>query len=169
MVQWTQNQKEAIYSRNSNLLLSAAAGSGKTAVLVERILQLILSDGRDIDRFLIVTFTNAAAGEMRERINRALHDAIEEGTWDEAHLRRQIQLLDRAHISTIPPFAWMWLGILPPDRDRPGFPYWGQHRDYPFKLEALEELMERIRKEDQHFLELVRCTVAIEMMLVCKI
>lgn len=157
MVQWTQNQKEAIYSRNSNLLLSAAAGSGKTAVLVERILQLILSDGRDIDRFLIVTFTNAAAGEMRERINRALHDAIEEGTWDEAHLRRQIQLLDRAHISTIHSFCLdvvrKYFHLIEID---PVFRIGDSTETTLLKLEALEELMEEeYAKEDQHFLELV--------------
>ena len=73
MIKWTDNQQLAIDSRNSNLLLSAAAGSGKTAVLVERIIQLIIKDNKDIDRFLIVTFTNGAAGEMRERIGKALY------------------------------------------------------------------------------------------------
>ena len=63
---WTEDQKKAIYEKNNNILVAAAAGSGKTAVLVERIIQKILNDGIDIDRLLVVTFTNAAASEMRE-------------------------------------------------------------------------------------------------------
>ncbi|MCR1899693.1 helicase-exonuclease AddAB subunit AddA [Irregularibacter muris] len=105
MVQWTDSQQLAIDSRNKNLLVSAAAGSGKTAVLVERIIQLLVKDEVNIDGFLIVTFTNAAAGEMRERINKALFEAIEKGLGKESHLRRQIQLLDRASISTLHSFC----------------------------------------------------------------
>jgi ATP-dependent helicase/nuclease subunit A len=66
MVMWTNDQKSAIDARNSNLLVAAAAGSGKTAVLVERIIQMIIKDQINIDKLLIVTFTNAAAVEMRE-------------------------------------------------------------------------------------------------------
>ena len=73
-VTWTEEQKQVIETRNTNLLVSAAAGSGKTAVLVERILSLITDAEHpvDVDRLLITTFTKAAAGEMRERISRAL-------------------------------------------------------------------------------------------------
>lgn len=70
---WTESQKKVIDRRERNILVSAAAGSGKTAVLVERIIQKITQDKVDIDKLLIVTFTNAAAAEMRERIR----DAIE--------------------------------------------------------------------------------------------
>lgn len=73
-VKWTEKQREVIDSRNRNLLVSAAAGSGKTAVLVERIIQMI-SEGDaplDIDQLLVMTFTNAAAAEMRERIGAAV-------------------------------------------------------------------------------------------------
>lgn len=68
---WTKKQKQVIDARNRNLLVSAAAGSGKTAVLVERIVQLISDSTHpiDIDKLLVMTFTNAAAAEMRERIN----------------------------------------------------------------------------------------------------
>ena len=71
---WTKDQQKVIDTRNTNLLVSAAAGSGKTAVLVERILSLITDAEHpvDVDRLLITTFTKAAAGEMRERISRAL-------------------------------------------------------------------------------------------------
>ena len=67
---WTEDQKDAIEARGGNILVSAAAGSGKTAVLVERVTQRILDRENPVnaDRFLIVTFTRAAAGEMRERI-----------------------------------------------------------------------------------------------------
>lgn len=75
---WTKEQQEVIRLRNRNLLVSAAAGSGKTAVLVERILNKIMDPDHpiDIDRLLIMTFTRAAAGEMKERISRALENAL---------------------------------------------------------------------------------------------
>ena len=69
---WTKAQKETIETRDKNILVSAAAGSGKTAVLIERIRQLIIRDKVDIDRFLITTFTNAAAAEMKERLEKAI-------------------------------------------------------------------------------------------------
>ncbi len=72
-VNWTKEQKAVIESRNRNLLVSAAAGSGKTAVLVERIIRMITGDSPiDIDRLLVMTFTKAAAAEMRERIQAAI-------------------------------------------------------------------------------------------------
>ena len=73
-VRWTEEQQQVIDARNKNILVSAAAGSGKTAVLVERIIQMISDETKpvDIDRLLIVTFTNAAAAEMRERIAAAI-------------------------------------------------------------------------------------------------
>ena len=75
---WTEQQRQAIEQRGKNLLVAAAAGSGKTAVLVERIKRLILEDGCPIDRMLIVTFTNAAASEMKEKIRRAVSQSIGE-------------------------------------------------------------------------------------------
>lgn len=72
---WTESQKKVIDRRERNILVSAAAGSGKTAVLVERIIQKITQDKVDIDKLLIVTFTNAAAAEMRERIRDAIEKA----------------------------------------------------------------------------------------------
>ena len=100
MTQWTAGQRAAIDARNDSVLVSAAAGSGKTAVLVERVLSLLREGGR-IDRMLIVTFTRAAAGEMRERIGRRLE---EEGVRD-AHLRRQAMRLNRAAICTLHVFC----------------------------------------------------------------
>lgn len=77
-MKWTKEQQEAIELRGKNILVSAAAGSGKTAVLVERIKRLILEDSCSVDRMLIVTFTNAAASEMKEKIRKSLSDILDE-------------------------------------------------------------------------------------------
>ena len=69
---WTREQQEAIETTGKNILVSAAAGSGKTTVLVERIINLVLHEGADIDRFLITTFTKAAASEMKQRLEAAI-------------------------------------------------------------------------------------------------
>jgi len=100
-VQFTPAQQQAINARNRELLVSAAAGSGKTAVLVERILRMIASDGLSIDRMLIVTFTRAAAGEMRERLETRLTEAAE----GDARLMHQADLVASAQISTIHSFC----------------------------------------------------------------
>lgn len=102
---WTKEQLEAIQRRNCNILVAAAAGSGKTAVLVERIKKLILEDGVSIDRMLIVTFTNAAASEMKEKIRSALYQEIEADPAHSERLRKQLALLPRANISTFHAFA----------------------------------------------------------------
>ena len=101
---WTDEQKDAIEKKGSNILVAAAAGSGKTAVLVERIIQKIINQGIDIDKLLVVTFTNAAAVEMRERILDAIYKKIDENPNDE-NLKRQIILLPRANICTIHAFC----------------------------------------------------------------
>ena len=75
-VKWTKEQLQAIYEKDSNILVAAAAGSGKTAVLVERIIHKIIDEKVDIDRLLVVTFTNAAAAEMRERVLEAIYKKI---------------------------------------------------------------------------------------------
>ncbi len=99
---WTKEQQAAIDARNDAVLVSAAAGSGKTAVLVERVLSL-LKEGASIDRMLIVTFTRAAAAEMRERIEKALSEQ------EDAHLRRQAARMNRANISTLHAFCQKFL------------------------------------------------------------
>lgn len=105
-MQFTPEQQKVIDLRNKNILVSAAAGSGKTAVLVERILGLILDEKNpvDIDRLLIVTFTNAAASEMRERIGNAIEAKLSEQP-DNVHLQRQSTLLHHAQITTIDSFC----------------------------------------------------------------
>ena len=103
---WTSEQKQVIDLRDRSLLVSAAAGSGKTAVLVQRIIERICDESHpvDIDRLLVVTFTNAAAGEMRERVQAAIAKRVEENP-DNTHLRRQEVLAGHAHITTIDSFC----------------------------------------------------------------
>ena len=101
-MQFTDKQLEVITTRHKNILVSAAAGSGKTSVLVERILSMITDKENpvDIDRFLIVTFTNAAAAEMRERIHARILKGLEENPADE-NLQKQSALIHNAQITTI--------------------------------------------------------------------
>lgn len=103
-VKWTKEQEMAITEKGSNILVAAAAGSGKTAVLVERIINKIIKEKIDIDSLLVVTFTNAAASEMRERILDAIYKKIEEMP-DDTNLQRQINLLNKADICTIHAFC----------------------------------------------------------------
>src|SRR5690606_27659824 len=91
IMNWTKEQLQAIEIKDKSILVSAAAGSGKTAVLVERIKKLILEDGISLDEMLVVTFTNAAASEMREKIV--------------ASIPEQIHNIHKSHISTFHSFA----------------------------------------------------------------
>ena len=103
---WTKEQQQVIDLRGCNMLVSAAAGSGKTAVLVERIISRIMDEKEpvDIDRLLVVTFTNAAAAEMRERILAALEEKLEQYP-ENMHLQRQVTLVHHAQITTIHSFC----------------------------------------------------------------
>lgn len=106
MPRWTQAQSDAINARNSNILVSAAAGSGKTAVLVERVLKIITdkNDPINVDRLLCVTFTNAAAAEMKARIASRLEDIIREDPSD-VNAQRQMSLLPSAKLCTVDSFC----------------------------------------------------------------
>lgn len=101
---FTEEQSEAIHRKGANILVSAAAGSGKTTVLVARIINKILNEKVDIDKLLIVTFTDAAASEMRERILKSLYNEIDKNPDDE-NLQKQLMLINKAHISTITSFC----------------------------------------------------------------
>jgi len=101
---WTEGQLQAIEARGSDLLVSAAAGSGKTAVLVERVIRRIIEEGQRIDRLLVVTFTNAAATEMRQRVGAAIAKKLEEDPGN-TYLQEQMALLPRADIKTIHAFC----------------------------------------------------------------
>ncbi|MEK5184128.1 UvrD-helicase domain-containing protein [Solibacillus sp. FSL W7-1324] len=106
-VQWTDVQWKAIYASGHDILVSAAAGSGKTAVLIERLIQKILApeDKRiDVDELLVVTFTNASAAEMRNRMAEALEKELAQNPSNH-FLRRQLSLLNKAQISTLHSFC----------------------------------------------------------------
>ncbi|MBU3142633.1 helicase-exonuclease AddAB subunit AddA [Clostridium sp. CF012] len=105
-VSWTQDQQKAILTRDCNILVAAAAGSGKTAVLVERIIKIVTDEERptDIDKLLVVTFTNAAASEMRERIAQAISKELRINPQSKL-LQRQLTLLNKSSITTIHSFC----------------------------------------------------------------
>jgi ATP-dependent helicase/nuclease subunit A len=109
-IRWTESQRLAIETRGRNLLVAASAGTGKTAVLVERCIQLATNPEEpiDIDRMLVVTFTDAAAAEMRNRISEAFRKRIVADPGN-TRLRRQLILLDRASISTLHAYAFRTL------------------------------------------------------------
>ena len=105
-IRWTEDQQKIINMRGCNILVSAAAGSGKTAVLVERIFQRIADkeDPVNVDQFVVVTFTKAAAAQMKDRLRKRIVKALEEEP-DNEHLLRQEGLLASAHISTVHSFC----------------------------------------------------------------
>ena len=100
----TTQQQAVVENRGGTLLVSAAAGSGKTRVLVERVLNRIVSEGRDINEFLIITFTNAAAAELRAKISQAITEELAAHPHNR-HLSRQLNLLPMSHISTVHAFC----------------------------------------------------------------
>ncbi len=155
---WTKEQLEVIESRDCNLLVAAAAGSGKTAVLVERIIQMITSRENpiDIDKLLVVTFTNAAASEMRERIGDAIGKALDENP-ENKHLQNQLVLLNKSSITTIHSFC---LDVIKSNFHRinldPNFRIGDQTECVILKQEAIEEVFETLYEErDESFLNLV--------------
>ncbi|MDX8343483.1 helicase-exonuclease AddAB subunit AddA [Rossellomorea sp. YZS02] len=158
-VTWTDDQWKAIWAKGQDILVAAAAGSGKTAVLVERIIQKILSeeDRMDVDELLVVTFTNASAAEMRHRIGQALEKAIDEDPHSH-HLRKQLSLLNRASISTLHSFCLevirKYYYLIDID---PGFRIADETEGDLLRDEVLDDLFEEeYGKEDNHdFFKLV--------------
>ncbi|MBE6046896.1 MAG: helicase-exonuclease AddAB subunit AddA [Clostridium sp.] len=155
---WTEEQKAAIETRKCNLLIAAAAGSGKTAVLVERIIRIITNEENpvDIDRLLVVTFTSAAAAEMRERIAAAITKALETNP-NSKNLQKQLTLLSRANITTMHSFC---LDVIKNnfhviDLD-PGFRILDETEGVLLKTEVLDELFEdKYEAEEDEFLNLI--------------
>lgn len=143
-VNWTKEQKQVIESRDRNLLVSAAAGSGKTAVLVERIIRMITEgpEPLDIDRLLVMTFTKAAAAEMRERIQTAIEKKLEEHPQD-AHLQQQAVMVQYAQITTIDSFC---LHVMREHFDRleidPAFRVGDEGELLLLRSDVMEELLE---------------------------
>ncbi len=106
-ISWTEDQQRAIFNRGRNLLVSAAAGSGKTALLTERLKELVLNEGVDCRRILVLTFTRAAAAEMKQRFKQKLFTALESESYKRPtkETLEQINLITDAQISTIDSFA----------------------------------------------------------------
>lgn len=156
-VNWTKEQKQAIYEKGSNILVAAAAGSGKTAVLVERIINKIINEKIDIDKLLVVTFTNAAASEMRERVLDAIYKKLEEEPENE-NLQRQVTLLNKASICTIDSFCLEIVrnNFYELENLSPNFRIADTTQIELLKQEIIEELfLEKYEKEDKDFLKLI--------------
>ncbi len=148
-VVYTKEQQQVIDLRDRNILVSAAAGSGKTAVLVERIIARLTRDAVpiDVDRLLVVTYTEAAAAEMKERIHRAIEKVLEERP-DDIHLQRQATLIHNAQVTTIHSFC---LSVIRDyfhtiDLD-PGFRIGEEGELKLLKRDVLEEVLERWYQE----------------------
>ena len=143
-MKWTAEQEKVIAARNRNLLVSAAAGSGKTAVLVERVLSLVLDKKNpiDIDRLLIVTFTNAAAREMRTRLYEALLERAKKEP-ENRRLVRQLQLVQEAQVSTIDSFCLYVLRNYPEAVDLdPSFRIMDQGEQKLLESDVMERLLD---------------------------
>lgn len=157
-VQWSEEQKKVIRLRDRNILVSAAAGSGKTAVLVERIIQMLTDEKKplDVDQLLIVTYTDAAAAEMKERIRNAIEKKAAEDPENE-HLQRQATLIHSAQITTIHSFCLSVIRehfhVLDID---PGFRTADEGELRLLKQDVLDELLEACYvNQGEAFLELV--------------
>ncbi|MED4225126.1 helicase-exonuclease AddAB subunit AddA [Neobacillus cucumis] len=158
-VTWTNDQWKAIAARDRDILVAAAAGSGKTAVLVERIIQKILSTDEpiDVDQLLVVTFTSASAAEMRHRIGEALEKAIDQNP-ESRNLRKQLSLLNKAAISTLHSFCMevirKYYYLIDID---PGFRIADETEAQLIRDEVMEELFEEEygKQDNESFFNLV--------------
>jgi ATP-dependent helicase/nuclease subunit A len=156
-MKWNLNQQKVIDTRDKNILVSAAAGSGKTAVLVERIITLIRDNEESLESFLIVTFTNAAAAGMKQKIQKALYKALE--TESNKHIRTQLNQLNKANISTIHSFCidvlrknFHVLGI------DPNFRIGDPNECQILLTDSIDEVLERAYTEkNDDFVQLVEC------------
>ena len=147
---WTDEQKKVISLRNRDILVSAAAGSGKTAVLVQRILEKVTDPAHpvDIDRMLVMTFTRAAAGEMKERIARALENALYEDPENE-HLQKQMTLIHASRITTIDGFcSWILSNYFHLADLDPGYRMLEEGEAKLLRGDTAEELLNRKYEEE---------------------
>lgn len=146
---WTNKQEEAISTRGKNMLVAAAAGSGKTAVLVERIKQLIISEKTGINEMLVVTFTNAAAAEMKEKIVSAITAEIEKNNEDADFLLNQLNNIYKSNISTFHSFALeiirRYFYII---NIEPNFKICDDAENIILKTEAMDELFDSLFESD---------------------
>ena len=140
---FTEEQKRAIETLDKSVLVSAAAGSGKTAVLIERIIRIILDGRANVDEMLVVTFTNAAACEMRLRLSKAIRKRASEHPEDAARMKDQLARLYKAYISTIDSFALRVIREFFHETDlEPSFGVCDDIRGELLRREAIDELFE---------------------------
>ncbi|MGL5043168.1 MAG: UvrD-helicase domain-containing protein [Culicoidibacterales bacterium] len=152
-MRFTAQQSQAISTRTPEVLVSAAAGSGKTAVLVERIISIIVEDGITIDRLVVLTFTNAAATQMRQRLKKRLQEQLKETTGRKAFVRKQLLLLPAANICTFHAFCinvlrnnYQYIGL------SPTFKIADENEMALLKQEVLQEVLEiAFTEQTQHF------------------
>lgn len=160
---YTEDQKKVIELRKKDILVSAAAGSGKTAVLVARILGMIMDkeNPTDIDRLLIVTFTKAAADEMRERISRAINEQLLK-TPDDENLQKQATYIHKAHITTIDSFCKYLIDNHFEDVGiEPGMRVADEAETKLLMQDTMAELMEELhREQDEEFIQCLECFAA---------
>ena len=162
-VMWTEEQEQVIHLRNRNILVSAAAGSGKTAVLVQRIITMITDEEHpvDVDHLLIVTFTKAAASEMKERILKVVDERLQQEP-DNKRLQKQIALIPSAQITTIDSFCQSivrnYFNTIDID---PSFRVGKEGELDLLKVDVMSELLERYYEElPENFVELIECYVS---------
>lgn len=148
---WTDEQWQAIWAKGQDMLVSAAAGSGKTAVLINRMIERVLSEENpvSVDELLVVTFTNASAAEMRHRMSAALEKAVAENP-ESKHLRKQLRLINKAQISTLHSFCLQvvkqYAYLLEID---PGFRIANETEAALLRDDVLEAVLERAYEGDQ--------------------
>lgn len=157
-IKWTPDQQKVIELRNRNILVSAAAGSGKTAVLVQRIIQMITDKTNpvDVDKLLIVTFTKAAAREMRERIGKAIDKELMKNPQD-INLQKQSVLVRNAHITTIDSFCLNIIKNYFNEIDlNPGFRIADENELSLIKVDVVGEVLEKYYEEgSKEFLDMI--------------
>lgn len=150
-VHFTEEQQKAIDTLDRSILVSAAAGSGKTAVLVERIIRIIKSGKANVDELLVVTFTNAAASEMKMKVTRAIQKHMKEHPEDRALMSRQMSRMYRAYISTFHGFAKRIIREFFYKIDRePSFGICDDAQSNLLQMEALEELFDECFEKDDY-------------------
>lgn len=155
---FTIEQNLAINKRNSNVLVSASAGSGKTKVLITRVINRVIIDEIDIDRLLVVTFTNAAALELKERLKKSLDEALKNNKDKSVYIKKQIKLLNRANISTLHAFC---LKVIRENFEKleidPNFKVAEESEIYNLKLKALNSVFEdEYKKNDKSLIKLLQ-------------
>ena len=154
---WTVQQLDAMNTKDRNILVSAAAGSGKTAVLVERIVRKITGENQtDIDRLVVVTFTRAAAAEMKARIRNRLDDMLDEDE-NNANLIKQIALVNNAQITTIDSFClWILKNHFSEINLDPGFRVADKGEITLLENDVMEDMLEDYyQKGDEQFIKLI--------------